>query len=417
MQMKIIRLISFAVIIMMAKPIIAQQGFVNYGSQVIIESGAYVNVYDFTDNTASSIDGIVDIDGYLKVKGDFTNNSNGNVFTNIETIPDGNIILDGTTQSIQGTGAPIFFENLQIINSTKTLNIDNCEVKGILTNDAILDLNQNRLIIDNMDPIGITYVSGYILSETLPPDLGEIEWRIGDATATYAVPFGTGDTTINDLNLVLQTKTTASPSTGSVVFATYPTDGSNTPYPSGVTSLDGKDPIDLSDRYWEIGPNYASKPDISIIFKYTQPDVDHTDNPGLIEVNLKAIRHNPNSNTPWLDMNPTGLCNVANKTVTADISNTNFYTYWTLNEYILKIPNAFTPDDDGINDVFLKGYKIKIVNRWGQLLYEGDDGWDGSLNNGKKASPGTYYYIATIPDSDNGTKDVTGVITLVNNSN
>jgi gliding motility-associated-like protein len=400
---------------MIAKPIIAQQGFVNNGAKVDIESGAYINIIgDFTNNTVASIDGQIDIDGNLVVKtGNFTNNSNGNVFTNIDPIPDGNIVLDSIIpQSIQGTGSPIFFENLKIKNSTKTLDLNNCEVKGILTEDAILDLNRNRLIIDNKNPISITYLSGYILSETLPPNLGEIEWKIGDATATYAIPFGTGNSTDNDLNLILQTKTSASPSTGSIVFATYPTDASNDPYPSGIASLDGKNPIDLADRYWELEPNFTSKPDISITFKYTQPDVDLTDNPGLIEVNLKAIRFNDVSNT-WLDMNKTGLCNIADKTVTADIVNTNFFTYWALNEFDLKIPNAFTPDKDGTNDVFLKGYKVKIVNRWGQLLYKGNDGWDGSLDNGKKASPGTYYYIATIPDTDNGTKDVTGVITLV----
>ena len=414
--MKIIRLIYFALVIIIAKPGIAQQGFVNYGAKVQIESNAYVNVGDFTNNSVSGTDGLVDIDGYLTVKGNFTNNSGANVFTNIESTPDGNIVLDGTTQAIQGTGNPVFFENLKIKNSTKTVDLDICEVKGILTNDAILDLNQNRLIIDNKKPSGITYLSGYILSETLPPDLGEIEWRIGDTIATYVVPFGTGNSTDNDLNLVLQTKTSASPSNGSVIFATYPADGSNAPYPSGIASLDGINPIDLADRYWELEPNFSSKPDISITFKYTPPDVDHTDNPGLIEATLKAIRFNDMANT-WTDMGKTGSCNVAYKTVTADIASSNFYKYWALNEFVLKIPNAFTPNNNGKNDLFLKGYNVKIINRWGQLLYEGNDGWDGKLENGKKASPGTYYYVASIPDADNETTNVTGVITLIDNSN
>lgn len=412
--MKIIKLIPFAFIIMITKPIVAQQGFVNYGVQVKVESGAYVNMNDFTNDIGAAIDGLVDIDGYLYVKGNFTNKSNANVFTNIEPTPDGNIVLDGNNQIIQGI-IPVYFENLEIKNATKTLALNNCEVKGVLTVDGILDLNKNKIIIDNKAAGAITYQSGYILSESTSLDgLGEIEWRIGDATATYAVPFGTVNSTDNDLNLILQTKTSASPSTGSVVFATYPTDGSNTPYPSGIASLEDKNPVDLADRYWKLEPNFTSKPDISITFKYTQPDIDHTDNPGLIEVNLKAIRFNDVSST-WLDMDKTGLCNVADKTVTADIGNTNFYTYWALNEFDLKIANAFTPGTDGINDVFLKGYKLKIVNRWGQLLYEGNDGWDGSLDNGGKASPGTYYYIAKIPDSNNATKDVTGVITLVSN--
>ena len=68
------------------------------------------------------------------------------------------------------------------------------------------------------------------------------------------------------------------------------------------------------------------------------------------------------------------------------------------------IPNIFTPNEDGINDVFLvknlgmKDYQITILNRWGQVLYEGDQGtaaWDGTTPSGEKCADGTYYYIVT----------------------
>jgi gliding motility-associated-like protein len=59
---------------------------------------------------------------------------------------------------------------------------------------------------------------------------------------------------------------------------------------------------------------------------------------------------------------------------------------------VIPVANAFTPNGDGVNDVFLKGVDLTIVNRWGQQLYQGIDGWDGTFN-GKKVAPGTYYYI------------------------
>ncbi|MDQ3191821.1 MAG: gliding motility-associated C-terminal domain-containing protein [Bacteroidota bacterium] len=59
---------------------------------------------------------------------------------------------------------------------------------------------------------------------------------------------------------------------------------------------------------------------------------------------------------------------------------------------IVPIANAFTPNGDGINDVFLNKMDLIIMNRWGQELYRGFDGWDGTFN-GKKVSSGTYYYI------------------------
>jgi gliding motility-associated-like protein len=63
------------------------------------------------------------------------------------------------------------------------------------------------------------------------------------------------------------------------------------------------------------------------------------------------------------------------------------------------LPNVFTPDNDGINDIYMEGMnlQLQIINRWGQELYKGKDGWDGT-HNGKKVSAGTYFYIVSLPD-------------------
>lgn len=60
-------------------------------------------------------------------------------------------------------------------------------------------------------------------------------------------------------------------------------------------------------------------------------------------------------------------------------------------------PNAFTPNGDGRNDVFMASFDLVIINRWGQELYSGMDGWDGTFN-GERVSPGTYYYILRVQD-------------------
>jgi gliding motility-associated-like protein len=75
----------------------------------------------------------------------------------------------------------------------------------------------------------------------------------------------------------------------------------------------------------------------------------------------------------------------------------------------LHVPNVFTPNGDGMNDVFmvdktsLKYFKIDIFSRTGISVYsfEGEGemlrdwpGWDGHVNNSSfKASPGVYFYI------------------------
>ena len=77
----------------------------------------------------------------------------------------------------------------------------------------------------------------------------------------------------------------------------------------------------------------------------------------------------------------------------------------------VNIPNVFTPNGDNINDIFIEGLFFKniiIINRWGQTLYEGTDGWDGRVN-GVEATPGTYFYIITTFDDE----VVKGALTLL----
>ncbi len=65
------------------------------------------------------------------------------------------------------------------------------------------------------------------------------------------------------------------------------------------------------------------------------------------------------------------------------------------------LPNAFTPNNDGKNDIFRIIYKgdlelkeFSIYNRYGQRVYSSNiinQGWDGNFNN-QEAELGVYYY-------------------------
>jgi gliding motility-associated-like protein len=79
---------------------------------------------------------------------------------------------------------------------------------------------------------------------------------------------------------------------------------------------------------------------------------------------------------------------------------------------VVDFPNAFTPNNDGVNDVFLDGYQLIITNRWGQTLYEGRDGWDGRYK-GDKVSPGTYYYIVTLDNITDRKNAIKGTVLLI----
>jgi gliding motility-associated-like protein len=76
------------------------------------------------------------------------------------------------------------------------------------------------------------------------------------------------------------------------------------------------------------------------------------------------------------------------------------------NDYGVYIPNTFTPNGDGINDIFyvygfgIREYKMTIYDRWGIKLFVSTDqtqGWNG-IYNGEICQQGTYiYYVEYIP--------------------
>lgn len=87
----------------------------------------------------------------------------------------------------------------------------------------------------------------------------------------------------------------------------------------------------------------------------------------------------------------------------------------------LFIPNAFTPNRDGNNDVFkvygstITGAEIKIYTQWGALVYETNDntkGWDGT-SKGIAQPVGTYIYVVKIRTSDQDTFLKKGTINLI----
>jgi len=92
----------------------------------------------------------------------------------------------------------------------------------------------------------------------------------------------------------------------------------------------------------------------------------------------------------------------------------------------LMVPNAFSPNGDGINEVYLPRlifegcpldhYMLYIYNRWGQAVFFSADphkGWDGYMNH-KPADAGTYmYYIRFLDWISGETKTYKGDLTLI----
>jgi gliding motility-associated-like protein len=146
---------------------------------------------------------------------------------------------------------------------------------------------------------------------------------------------------------------------------------------STYTDLNNASPYNYS---WTVNPSSMSLPNFNITEAiYTASDTNDT----YIVLMLTDAQGCKAYDTTWLEI----------KACHGDIV----------------VPNVFTPNDDGKNDTYYLGkknidcpiydLKIKIFNRWGNVVYEAnvpvgaEFGWDGKDTNGKQCSDGTYYYV------------------------
>lgn len=112
---------------------------------------------------------------------------------------------------------------------------------------------------------------------------------------------------------------------------------------------------------------------------------------------------------------------VGTKGTCTDIDSITVY-YYDNSESGIFIPNAFTPNNDGLNDCFkviTKGkyayYKFMIYNRWGMPVFESDnpeDCWDGTTFGADNVPIGTYYYFLRV-NSECGMVRKKGDITVI----
>lgn len=90
----------------------------------------------------------------------------------------------------------------------------------------------------------------------------------------------------------------------------------------------------------------------------------------------------------------------------------------------LEVPNIFTPNGDGVNDLYflktsnLSDIDMVIYDRWGHITYElqstsGNVAWDGKNQYGKECAEGTYFYLLKATGKDGNAYEQKGTITLV----
>ena len=92
-------------------------------------------------------------------------------------------------------------------------------------------------------------------------------------------------------------------------------------------------------------------------------------------------------------------------------------------DVVIYVPNAFTPNNNGINDVWMpvisnygdEFYEVVIYSRWGEVVFKSNDpnvGWNGKIN-GKFVEAGVFTYRITYGDIFNKKYIKTGTVTVI----
>jgi gliding motility-associated-like protein len=88
---------------------------------------------------------------------------------------------------------------------------------------------------------------------------------------------------------------------------------------------------------------------------------------------------------------------------------------------LVYIPNSFTPNDDGMNDVFkvegegIVSLEMRIYDRWGNLVFYTNDkekGWDGKMK-GQLAPIDAYVYVVITKDLKGHDTTYRGMVNLI----
>ena len=94
-------------------------------------------------------------------------------------------------------------------------------------------------------------------------------------------------------------------------------------------------------------------------------------------------------------------------------------------DFALYVPNTFTPDGNGVNDIFQpmgvgideEDYRLDIFDRWGENIFTSNNfrkGWDGTVKGGSKSAPqGVYTYKMMVRDIQGNKHPKIGHVTVI----
>jgi gliding motility-associated-like protein len=327
--------------------------------------------------------------GTYRVEQDWINNSS---FLESSSM----VELYGNTQQFIGGSVMTTFHDLKLTgtgsgaNRKKSLQALNSAVDatGSLTlNDRELDTDVNTFYIVNPSVSCVTNntvpgAEGFVSSLAL----GTLS-RQTNSNSVYLFPTGSSLITTR-YRQVEMTPASATPNVYTVRMANNDATVDLCPIANHSASVGNLNPF----YYHKI--KHISGPDDADVRIYYEGPVDGSFD-GMAHWNIPAVNF-------WNDMVPvTASGNNVFKTGWSDFSQDPFILA-NEKELPVVVPNVFTPNGDGVNDLFeitdanYDVYSIEIFDRWGMKMFQSTTAataWDGRTVAGALAVDGTYYFI------------------------
>ena len=149
---------------------------------------------------------------------------------------------------------------------------------------------------------------------------------------------------------------------------------------------------------------YANKENVIIggdIILYADPEVGSPttyewfcDGRSFDVTSVNKTTYLPESTSEYTVLASDGVCPSASSSIVLEV----------------KLPTAFTPYlADGFNDHFMHGFSLEVFDRYGQKVFEGDNGWDGRKGDSSEfVDPGVYFYKVSMKNGrvEKGTVEV-----------
>jgi gliding motility-associated-like protein len=263
------------------------------------------------------------------------------------------------------------------LTATAQVVVTNGSIAGMANNNQTICLGQNTLI-------------------TLVGYSGNIQWQFSMDNVTFTNISGANNDTLF-INGLTQT----------TYYRAEVTTGSCTPNVSNVVQIIvNSKPTAI----FTANPNPASLPDATINFTNTSTGASNYQwlfgdgNNSILTSPVHTYTAQGTYTVTLIATSPQGCTDTIRKTIVILPEGSTMF-----------VPNIFTPNSDGFNDVFAPVFqnytniKIQIFNRWGNKVYEGNDKWQPTQN----MPDGVYTYIITAINRENKTDTRVGTITLL----